>query len=86
MSSPAPVPPTPARPTPGQDGLSGVESLQETMSAPAAGELVFAVDAARRAGSVARWLMGRKQGQGSALDPQGAERPLDPFLPNSRTR
>ena len=74
MSLPAPVPPRPAC-----DVLSRVDTLEATMSAPAAGELDFAVDAARRAGSVARWLIGRKEGQGAALDPQGAARPLDPI-------
>ena len=78
MSSPAPVPPAP--PLPVRDVLTGADTLQDTMSAPAAGELVFALDAARRAGTVARWLIGvkDKQGQGSALDPAGAVRPLHP--------
>ena len=64
MPSPAAVPPLPVR-----DVLTGVETLQATMSGPAAGELVFAVDAARRAGTVARWLIRAKDDRGAALDP-----------------
>lgn len=49
--------PLPVRPALAADVLTGLEALQATMSAPAAGELVFAVDAARRAGTVARCLL-----------------------------
>ena len=48
-------------PEPARDALNGMETLEDTMSAPAAGELVFAVDAARRAGTVARWLLGEER-------------------------
>lgn len=47
----------PAEAWPVADGLTGLEALHATMSGPAAGELVFAVDAARRAGTVARCLL-----------------------------
>ncbi len=55
MPSPAPVPQLPRPPV--QDVLTGMETMETTMSAPAAGELEFAVDAARRVGVLARRLL-----------------------------
>lgn len=45
------------QPRPGQDVLAWIESVPATMFGPAAGELVLAVDAARRAGTLANRLL-----------------------------